>query len=496
MLQKKFTKVLLNKYVSNTKILLLIIVLFGLVLRLLFFTGIGSSDSVFYTKFAYDISTNSLDFSESHFTSRIGLLIPVSIIFAIFGVNELTSNMLPLLISLSSIILIYGFGKLLFNKRTGLIAAFILSLLPVDIIYATRLNTDFTSAFFIALGVYFFLKAERTKTSLLYIISGLSIGLAYLIKELSILIGLFFIAYVIYYKKIKAVYFLVPFGFLVIFSMGALYFYTETGNPLYQSISNADWSKGIIATNMYGRGNFPEGFFHYGWIIFTDFTVTLFYVFSFIASLYVLIMRKKESYILLLWYIPILIYLSIGTANLTQYVLIPAATRFLAIVNIPVILVLAYFLAQDDMIIKKALLPSILAVLVVTSIGYVYISDNRSDLNDTKKAFIYLQSLPNKTIYTDDRTELIFSYLIGYESNNFKSFNKFELVNPKNTYALNLTEVKDSYIIINWNLINFLTKNKKGIIFPDEIYNVPENWILKKEIGKGKDKIMIYYASN
>jgi len=207
-------------------------------------------------------------------------------------------------------------------------------------------------------------------------------------------------------------------------------------------------------------------------------------------------MRKKESYILLLWYIPILIYLSLGTASLTQYVLIPAAARFLAIVNIPVILVLAYFLAQDDMIIKKALLPSILAVLVVTSIGYVYISDHRSDLNDTKKAFIYLQSLPQKPIYTDDRTELIFSYLIGYRSNNFKSFNNFELVNPENTYALNLTEVKDSYIVINWNIINFFVSNKKRVEFPDEIYNVPENWILKRDIGNGKDKIMIYYASN
>jgi len=62
MLQKKFTKVLLNKYASNTKILLLLIVLFGLILRLLFFTGIGPSDSVFYTKYAYDISTNNLNF--------------------------------------------------------------------------------------------------------------------------------------------------------------------------------------------------------------------------------------------------------------------------------------------------------------------------------------------------------------------------------------------------------------------------------------------------
>jgi len=494
MLQKKFTKVLLNKYVNNTKILLFFIVLFGLALRLLFFTGIGSSDSVFYTKFAYDISTNSLDFSEGHFTSRIGLLIPVSIIFAIFGVNELTSNILPLLISLSSIILIYGFGKLLFNKRTGLIAAFMLSILPIDIIYATRLNTDFTSAFFIALGVYFFLKAERTKTSLLYIISGLSIGLAYLIKELSILIGLFFIAYVIYYKKIKVVYFLVPFGFLVIFSMGALYFYTETGNPLYQSINNADWSKEIIATNMYGRGNFPEGFFHYGWIIFTDFTVALFYVFSFIATFYLLIMRKKESYILLLWYIPILIYLSIGTANPTQYILIPAAARFLAIVNIPIILILAYFLAQNDIIIKKALLPSILAVLVVTSIGYVYISDNRLELNEIKKVITYLQSLPNKTIYTDERTELIFNYLIGYRSNNFKSFNNFEFLDSENTYALNLTSIHDSYIVVDQHTINVFISRKPNIVFPKEIFTVPDNWVVKKEIGKNPESsILVYY---
>jgi len=70
-----------------------------------------------------------------------------------------------------------------------------------------------------------------------------------------------------------------------------------------------------------------------------------------------------------------------------------------------------------------------------------------------------------------------------------------KFLNPEDTYALDLSQIEDSYIIINWELVNFLASSKRGIKFPDEINDAPDNWILKKSIGrKGKDKIEIYYV--
>ena len=48
----------------------------------------------------------------------------------------------------------FYFGKLLFNEKIGLIASFLLSFFPLDIVYATKLNSDLPSSFFMALGVY------------------------------------------------------------------------------------------------------------------------------------------------------------------------------------------------------------------------------------------------------------------------------------------------------------------------------------------------------
>ena len=92
---------------------------------------------------------------------------------------------------------------------------------------------------------------------------------------------------------------------------------------------------------------------------------------------------------------------------------------------------------------------------------------------------------------------MVFNYLASYKNpNEFKSFQHFEWLKPENTYAIDISKIKDSYVVVNWKLINFLIASKNGIKFPDYIYNIPKDWVLKKEIGKkGSDEIAIYYAT-
>ena len=141
-------------------------------------------------------------------------------------------------------------------------------------------------------------------------------------------------------------------------------------------------------------------------------------------------------------------------------------------------------------------MPAIVSILFVTSIGYLYISEHRFDLDEEKLAYEFLKPLPQKQVYADERTVIVFNYLASYKSpNRFKSFQHFEWSKPENTYAMDFSQIKDSYVVVNWKLINWLSSSKKGIKFPDEIYNIPKNWILKEEIGKNnKEKIMIYYV--
>jgi len=57
--------------------------------------------------------------------------------FALFGYNEIGSVAFSFLFSLFSIGLIYAITVELFDKKTALISAFVLSIFPIDIIFAT-----------------------------------------------------------------------------------------------------------------------------------------------------------------------------------------------------------------------------------------------------------------------------------------------------------------------------------------------------------------------
>jgi len=88
---------------------------------------------------------------------RIGIIYATALSYSIFGVNDFSSVLFVLLTSLGSIILIFYFGKLLFDEKAGLMAAFLLSFFPLDIAYSTKLLTDLPSAFFMALGSLVFI---------------------------------------------------------------------------------------------------------------------------------------------------------------------------------------------------------------------------------------------------------------------------------------------------------------------------------------------------
>ncbi len=486
---------------NKNLILMILILIFAAVLRLIFFSGIDSSDSLFYTSFADSVAKGAPDLTPNLNSLRIGLLYPVSVLYRLFGVNDISSNILVLLASLGSIVLAYKFGTLLFNDKVGLLSAFLLSFFPLDVVYSTVLLPDVPSAFFAALSVYFFLKSEKINKKhnsyLCCFLSGLSLGIAYLIKELSLLIVLFFMIYVVYNKKIKKEYFFIALGFALIFFIESLYFLMLTGDQFFRfSMGKSQWNTLIVFNNLYGRGSFPSGLFHYPYIIFTDNLLALFYTFIFIAAAYCIINKKKEAYSYLFWFVPLLLYLSFGSASLTKYIPFPPASRFLLIITIPGILVLSFFLLQNESLIKRILMPAIVSLLFVTSIGYLYISEYRFALDEEKLAYEFLKSLPQKQIYADERTIMVFNYLAGYKSpNEFKRFQHFEWSKPENTYAMDLSQIKNSYVVVNWRLINWLSSSKKGIRFPDEIYDIPKNWILKEEIGKNREgKIMIYYV--
>ncbi len=485
MLQKRFTNASQSK-LGNTKLLLFLIVLFGLLLRLAFFSGIGTSDDLAYSKFAVSMDEGIDPNASQTLATRLGIIYATTFSYSLFGINDLSSVLFVLLTSLGSIVLIFYFGKLLFNERAGLMAAFLLSFFPLDVVYATKLLSDIPSAFFMALGVYIFLYSEikqKLKYGAGYILSGIFIGIGYLVRESAVLIALFFIIYIAYKRRIKKEYFLVPLGILIIFAIELSLFFSLTNDPLFKMhISPQHLAKATIAHDFFGRLDFPTGLLHYPYIILTNNLISYFYIFIGIAMIYLLIYKRKETYTMMFWFLSLLLYLSFGSASLTQYIPFRAVDRYLSIITIPGILLLALLLSEKKYIIKKAVMPISLIFLVLVSISSVYVREDRNVLHNLKAMYPDLEQL-DKTIYIDKRSIMALNYISGYKS----------MIDAM-PYPDTLSNIKDSYVVINRDMIKKLREANRKKVFPEEVDNPPAEWKVIKEIGKDDEKkITIYY---
>ena len=347
------------------------IVLFAIALRLIFFGGIGASDDVLYTSYASQLSKGDFSFPATHHGTRLGLLYPESFMYYLFGINDFSSTILVFAASIAGIILAFYFGREFFNEKIGLISAFLLSIFPLDVVFATKLMPDLPSAFFLSLGVFFFLLAEKyeakLKSRLNFIFSGLSIGIAYLIRESAILILLFFLAYALLYRKFKISYFFVLFGFVVAFFIESYIFLMHTGDFLYRFHSLISYYPIVVeADEFFGRGSFPFSLLHFPYIMFTSVQFGIFFPFILIAIAYSFKIKNKKAYPFLIWFFAPLLYLMLGTVSVSEYLPFAAIPRYLMLITYPSMILLAAFLADKNELVRKVLLPSVLLILLTT----------------------------------------------------------------------------------------------------------------------------------
>ncbi len=495
---------------------LMIILAFALILRLIFFTGSGPSDELKYYGYANDVINGDFKLEQNHFSFRIGLIYPTALIFYLFGINEFTANSLTLVSSLASIILIFYLGKYLFNEKTGLTSAFLLAIYPLDIVYATRLLPDLPSTLFMGLGVLLFLYGEgyerdkkkkknkvdnknnKIKQNLYYFSAGISLGIGYLIKEITLLMSLFFCAYFIYKKRFKLAYILIGIGVLVALLIQILFSYYNSGDPLYQykilEQEEASYVKNYYSNYFVKGGLISRLFLHFPYLMLTDVHYGLFFIFVGLSTVYFLFKKRKETYVPIIWMLVLLLYFNFGTISLKEYVPYPVTARHLSIITFPVLLLIAYFLSEKPI---KKMIPFLLILLLISSISYTFASDLRNQIKDEKKVYNYLSKNKEKIIYSDERTSKVLDYLFSFKkSSNIISFNDYDYAEygkkDRNIRVLELKGIKNAYIVVNFRMITSLTSVYSDMKFPEEIFKPPKDWKIEKEFGSNENRIIVY----
>lgn len=513
---------------------LILILIFALSLRMYFFVGLvgcePQDDGVYITN-AKLINEGLFDFNSPYMKGDIvnpvyvravryafNLLVAVS--FTIFGVSNYSAALVTILASLGGIIIIFYIGRLLFNEKVGLIAAFLLSFFPLDVTLSTRVLPDIPMVFFMGLSVLFFLKADSIKSvgffdrkALYFLLSGLSLGFSYLFKELGLVLIGFFILYFLYKRKIDFKFVFLIAGISLIVLAESLFFYVQTDDPLFRYHvtsksflfkESIEMDERIYTTSL-GLLNikYPYNYdflFHLRSLLNLIITDTnffgLFYFFVFFSVFYMLKVRDKKLLILLFWIIPLYLYLEFGPVNVlydeghVNYSMVfkeADSERYLSTITLPALLILAFFLGN----IRNRLSLIILLLIFITSLYFINMNTHHLTVyaNDLKVAYNYTKDYPETRIYGDYLTVNMLDYYSQYDNEFLRFIDSVD----------GTDDIRNSFVIIGGSRSCEVVSSYIESLKPSFIKDIPEDWVVRLNITGPidpfrRENMIIYYA--
>jgi hypothetical protein len=479
-----------------------------------FFVGLNWSDDIPYTSDAHRVLNGNFYLGKYLPGLRIMMIYPTAFFYSLFGINNFSIALYPLLASLGSIIIIFYLGKTIFNEKIGLLAAFLLAIFPLNIIYGTWLMPDVPIAFFCGLAVLLFIKAlkiekkrfiQLDKRKLLLFASGVSIGISYLHKVTGAIILLVLIPYMIYTiikkRRIDLDYLFLFVGLGLVLFLEGVFYYLCNGDffTRFNTVSTF-YASGLVSDLML----YPAAMFNlnYNWSFNWDNPYVvhygLFYYFFILSFIYIIIKRSKKALIPMLWFLFLFLYLEFGSMQITSYVPIHKLPRHLTVLTIPGLLCLSYFLIDfflkgkksfsDKKILlntKRIIVVSVVGFLFATSIFYTYQKSEYLDAStwDMKEIYEYTRDYPDRDIYCDIGTLCHLRFYYKYENDE----------HIKNlAYVENEYELKDSFIVLNGT--RGVIENSLGPdSLPSFVNKPPSNWELVKVISGPKIDIWGIY---
>ncbi|MEW6096773.1 MAG: glycosyltransferase family 39 protein [bacterium] len=469
-------------YLSNSVIGLLGILLLAVILRLIFFYGSLGSMAMDIAEQANSIFKGIFDPISGGFTSRrIGLIYPIALMFWLFGINNFSLALYPLLCSLGSIIITFYIGKILFNERIGLLGALLLCFYPLDIRVSTCAYPDGPTAFWGALSILLFIIGDKTqqpkKSILAFLLSGLSLGFTYLCKFTGTLVILFFLGYILYNRKIKLIYLYTVLSFVIIVICESLVYYLHTNIWFYSlhTISTKDGTSVTISPDymLKEMWRYPRSFF------ISLYPYGFFFYFTTISAIYGLIKRQRSFNILLLWIVILFLYLQFGTTSFSHYALLSRLPRYLAVISIPIVLLTSAFLIEKQNWLKGKFCIISVVFLILTSL---FFSDlNMLDFEDARTIeAIYKRLGPelNKPVYIDERAGNALRFLYNYKKNKYIKF----YTRRRSVESFQFDKLSDIYVAAEFNSMRHA--NRRWLAkYPDEIFTPPPHWEVVEEIN-------------
>src|SRR5262249_29813142 len=214
----------------------LVILAVGLALRLHWYIGPFTPDCFGNAQFAYQVASGTFDITKEYYAAnRIGFLFPMALAVQALGFVRFAYSLVGLLCSLGCIALAYLLGKRAYGPKTGLVAAAILAVMPLEIFYWSPLLVDAVTPFYwgASLGLFYLGLAEDAaprRAGLFLLASGAILGLASYTREHAPIVFFVMLAYLVVRRARppRRVLWVLA-GFAAVVVLGEGYYFAATG---------------------------------------------------------------------------------------------------------------------------------------------------------------------------------------------------------------------------------------------------------------------------
>jgi hypothetical protein len=331
------------KLKDNLSLALLIsIILLGLTLRLFYRCGLCISDSYSYVNGAIRLNDYGireyLSTVSNIYENRISIVLPLAFVFKLFGISEFSTMLLPLFYAVGTIITVYFLGKQLFNEGIGLLAALLVTTIPLDVFASTAVMPDSIIPFYSSLIWLCFLLGQKKDNQFFYFLAGFFLFCAFEARATSGVL-IFPLVLAAWWSTKRSIWSLLlptfTFFALIFVYWGILFLLTGDFFAQFALLTRDATAEGYVGTGEF-LGHFKKSF-----RLSVDFG--LLYVMAFPALIIGLYksLRDERYRLPVIAFLVLYLFFEFGTTTLTSYQPIWKLSRFLTILSVPVSLLVA-----------------------------------------------------------------------------------------------------------------------------------------------------------
>lgn len=196
-----------KKRFSLYTLALIAILLFALILRLKYF---NLGQPLWYDEAEYLSIAKNWAYNVPYEFPRVRpVLFPlvVALLYKIHSGSEFIFRLIELLFSVGGVFLTYLLGKELYNRKIGLMAAFLMSVFYLHIFFSARILVDMPSMAMYTLVAYLFWRGHvKKKSKPTILLMGILLGLGILLRFPVGIVAFVFLFFLLFTEKLKFVF--------------------------------------------------------------------------------------------------------------------------------------------------------------------------------------------------------------------------------------------------------------------------------------------------